>query len=203
VIVLVYPGRQCTSFPQLGGRAYFYGHLFGVVYLARCDFTMDPTRKQRGCIKFCVNLRKSATETLTVIRQPGKKAWTVYGKFKLTETEKGEPGGEEQIQEHAPNFDIKGIVHKEFALAGQTVSSAYYCDYLRWLWKRAKTSPRTLATEKLIFTFGCCILLRIYPTGSLWCRQSQQSFNTSTPPFIFLLIHYMFRLLQAIFKWDI
>jgi hypothetical protein len=30
------------------------------------------------------------------------------------------------------------------------------------------------------FTFGCCILLRIYPTGSLWCRQSQQSFNTST-----------------------
>jgi hypothetical protein len=32
-------------------------------------------------------------------------------------------------------------------------------------------------------TIGCCILLRIYPTGSLWCRQSQQSFNTSTPPF--------------------
>jgi hypothetical protein len=35
------------------------------------------------------------------------------------------------------------------------------------------------------FTFGCCILLRIYPTGSIWCRQSQQSFNTSTPPFYF------------------
>jgi hypothetical protein len=31
-----------------------------------------------------------------------------------------------------------------------------------------------------IFTFGCCILLHIYPTGSLWCRRSQQSFNTST-----------------------
>jgi hypothetical protein len=25
-------------------------------------------------------------------------------------------------------FDIKGIVHKEFVLAGQTVNSAYYCD---------------------------------------------------------------------------
>jgi hypothetical protein len=32
-----------------------------------------------------------------------------------------------------------------------------------------------------IFTFGCCILLRIYPTGSLWRRQLQQSFNTLTP----------------------
>jgi hypothetical protein len=27
---------------------------------------------------------------------------------------------------------------------------------------------------------GCCILLHIYPIGSLWFRQSQQSFNTST-----------------------
>jgi hypothetical protein len=26
-------------------------------------------------------------------------------------------------------FDIKGIVHKEFVLAGHTVNSAYYCDF--------------------------------------------------------------------------
>jgi hypothetical protein len=32
-----------------------------------------------------------------------------------------------------------------------------------------------------IFTFECCILLRIYLTDSLWRRQSQQSFNTLTP----------------------
>jgi hypothetical protein len=30
-------------------------------------------------------------------------------------------------------FYINGIVHKEFVLASQTVSSAYYCDILRWL----------------------------------------------------------------------
>jgi hypothetical protein len=30
-------------------------------------------------------------------------------------------------------FDIKGIVHKEFVQAGQTASSAYYCDLLRRL----------------------------------------------------------------------
>jgi hypothetical protein len=40
-------------------------------------------------------------------------------KSKLTETEKGRTG-EEQSQEHAHIFfDIKGIVHKEFVLAGQ------------------------------------------------------------------------------------
>jgi hypothetical protein len=28
------------------------------------------------------------------------------------------------------SFDIKGIVHNEFALAGQTINSAYYCEVL-------------------------------------------------------------------------
>jgi hypothetical protein len=30
-------------------------------------------------------------------------------------------------------FDIKGIVHKDFVPAGQTVNSAHYCDGLRRL----------------------------------------------------------------------
>jgi hypothetical protein len=30
-------------------------------------------------------------------------------------------------------FGIKGIVNKEFVLAGQPIDSAYYCDVLRWL----------------------------------------------------------------------
>jgi hypothetical protein len=30
-------------------------------------------------------------------------------------------------------FDVKGIIHKEFNLEGQTVNSAYYCDFLRQL----------------------------------------------------------------------
>jgi hypothetical protein len=40
-------------------------------------------------------------------------------------------------------FDIKGIVHKEFVLASQTVNSTYYCDVLwrlhenvRKLWRQ-------------------------------------------------------------------
>jgi hypothetical protein len=49
----------------------------------------------------------------------------------------------------------------------------------------------TFKLQYIIFTFGCCILLRIYPTGSLWCRQSQQSFNTSIPPFLFFLLTHL------------
>jgi hypothetical protein len=41
---------------------------------------------------------------------------------------------EEQSQEHAHNsLCHKGIVHKEFLLAGQTINSAYYCDGLQRL----------------------------------------------------------------------
>jgi hypothetical protein len=56
---------------------------------------------------------------------------TILPMEKLTETEKGETG-EEQCQENSQIFfDIKGTVHKEFVLVGQTVNSAYDCDILR------------------------------------------------------------------------
>jgi hypothetical protein len=40
-------------------------------------------------------------------------------------------------------FAIKGIAHKEFILAGQTVNSAYYCDVLR----RLRENVRRLRLE--------------------------------------------------------
>jgi hypothetical protein len=39
--------------------------------------------------------------------------------------------------------DIKGIAHKEFVLAGQTVNSAYCCDVLR----RLRENVRRLRLE--------------------------------------------------------
>jgi hypothetical protein len=50
-------------------------------------------------------------------------------------------------------FDIKGIVHKEFALAGQTVSSAYYCD----VQGRQRENVRRLRPELGWQRTGCCI----------------------------------------------
>jgi hypothetical protein len=40
-------------------------------------------------------------------------------------------------------FDIKGIVNKNFFLAGQTVNSAYYCDVLQ----RLRENVRRLLSE--------------------------------------------------------
>jgi hypothetical protein len=55
-------------------------------------------------------------------------------KLKLAETRKKV----RQVKSKAKSkliifFDIKEIVHKEFVLAGKTVSSTYCYDILRWL----------------------------------------------------------------------
>jgi hypothetical protein len=36
-------------------------------------------------------------------------------------------------------FDIKGIAHEEYVLAGQTVKSTYCCDVLQWLCEDMQT----------------------------------------------------------------
>jgi hypothetical protein len=41
-------------------------------------------------------------------------------------------------------FDIKGIVHKQFVLAGKIVNSAYHCDVLRRLRENVRRLRREL-----------------------------------------------------------
>jgi hypothetical protein len=53
-------------------------------------------------------------------------------------------------------FDIKGIVHKQFVLAGKTVNSAYYCNLLWRLRKRVRKDFASKFEDKRI---ACCILL--------------------------------------------
>jgi hypothetical protein len=82
-------------------------------------------------------------------------------------------------------FDIKGNVHKEFALAGQTVSSVYYCEVL-WqlrenlqrfcgkLWRRRKwLLHHNNALSHLIFHQG------ILYQKQHDCRPHQSNFSVS------------------------
>jgi hypothetical protein len=83
-------------------------------------------------------------------KRSGKKEWAVYGKYKLTETEKGETV-EEQSQEHAHHF----LWHEDDC--SQRIRPDRSNSYFRvLLWgftaivcKCAKTSPRTLTTREL------------------------------------------------------
>jgi hypothetical protein len=45
-------------------------------------------------------------------------------------------------------FNIKGIVHKEFILAGQPVNSEYYCDVLRRLHENVQSFRPELWRQK-------------------------------------------------------
>jgi hypothetical protein len=79
--------------------------------------------QQRNSIKFCVNLGKSATETLAMIKQ-------AFGEESMSHAWKSpnslRPEKVRQVKSKVKNmiiifFDIKQIVHKEFVLAGQTM----------------------------------------------------------------------------------
>jgi hypothetical protein len=54
--VLAYLGSQCTQFMQLSRCADCYVISFGAVYLAWCDFAMDPTKEQHQIV--CKSLKK-------------------------------------------------------------------------------------------------------------------------------------------------
>jgi hypothetical protein len=76
-------------------------------------------------------------------RQAKERKHELYTESPLTETAKAR-----QVKSKVKSmliifFDNKGIVHKEFVLAGQTVSAAYYRDVLRGLCENV----RRLLTE--------------------------------------------------------
>jgi hypothetical protein len=72
----------------------------------------------------------------------GDQSWT-YGYGPETKKASLLPMGKSKLNGKGETGDIKGIVHKEFVVAGQTVNSAYNCDVLRRLHENVQTSPRT------------------------------------------------------------
>jgi ribosomal protein L20 len=110
---------------------------------------MGLIKEQRQILYKC---RKNATEKLTIIRQAfSEESLLPYTSVWIACSVQDRPKNTRQVNSKIKSiliivFDLKGIVHKEFVLARQTVSSAYYCDVLRRL---RGNSVRTLATEKL------------------------------------------------------
>jgi hypothetical protein len=108
-----------------------YVHLSGVMYLAWCNITLNPTVCEQLILwKF----RKSATETLAMVRQDfggGGEAGAVHGKCKLTETE-------------WQRNNLSGRLNNKFRIP--------LWRFTPTAWKYVKNSPRTLATK------GCCIM---------------------------------------------
>jgi hypothetical protein len=88
------------------------------------------------CIRFYANIRKNAVETLAMIIQTLREesmisTWV----FECKCPNSPRPNKAIQVKSRVKSmliisFQIKGIFHKEFTLAGQTVTSEYYCDML-------------------------------------------------------------------------
>jgi hypothetical protein len=83
-------------------------------------------------IKCCENLGESAAETMAMIRQAfGERKHEPYTESPNSLRPKKARWGKSKIRSMLfIFFDIKGNVHKEFILAGQTVNSTYCWDFL-------------------------------------------------------------------------
>jgi hypothetical protein len=139
---------------------FFYVLLFGILYMALCDFAMDPTKEHQ----ILCNSRKKCD------RDPGNDQTSGRGRKRETYTESPNSPRLKQARQVKIKvkrllilfFDAKEIGHEEFFLAGQIVISAYYCDVLRRLCEICKDfSPKfgDIST-------GCCFTTT--PSGTFF-----------------------------------
>jgi hypothetical protein len=123
------------------------------MHLAKCDFVMDTTVSVHQML--CKSW-KSAMQTLTMTRQ-------VFREESMSHASvfewHGRPKNVRQVNSkiksmHNMFFDIKGIIHKEFVLAGQAINSADYCDILQDCVKMCKDFDPNFGNKRTdYFTF--------------------------------------------------
>jgi hypothetical protein len=120
-------------------------------YLKRCDFMTDLTKEQWVCIRYCAKVRKSATETLEVIRQ-------ALGEESMSHTEVFVWHVQTEAKKSGDRWRAKARVCSLFSLTsrGLFTMNLYWqvsqFHILLWCvtltaWKCGKTSPETLKTE--------------------------------------------------------
>jgi hypothetical protein len=117
---------------------------------------VSADKKQQG-INVCEEFRQIGSDDATFLSSviTGDESW-IYGYDPETKQQSSQwkspnsprPKKARQVKRKVRSmliifFDIKGIVHKEFFLAGQTLNSAYYCDVLR----RLRENVRRLCAE--------------------------------------------------------
>jgi hypothetical protein len=110
----------------------FYVLLFGVVYLALCDFR-QLTRSSRVSVS-ARNFATASDDASLMSRViTGDESW-IYGYDLETKQESSQWKTKSKVRKMLISlFDIKRIVHKIFVLEVQTVNSSYYSDILRLL----------------------------------------------------------------------
>jgi hypothetical protein len=152
---------------QLGRRADFMSF-----YLESCIWPDEISRwvPQRISIKLCVNLGKSATETLAMSGQvSGKKAWAAHGKFKLTNSEKGETD-EEQSQDHVHHFSLTSKISSWQAKQSiPHIAVAFYWDSVK-IWEDFASNFGDKRTCSCITTTHCLTLT--FSPGSFYQKQN-------------------------------
>jgi hypothetical protein len=119
-------------------------------------------------------LVKCGTEALAMIRQALVEALiSRTRKVKIHRDGKKESDAKSKIKSMLTIFfNIKGIFHKEFDLAGQTVNSAYCCYALpRQREKCAKISSTTLATKELAVVSQRIVSRFLFHQGIFYRKQ--------------------------------
>jgi hypothetical protein len=137
MVVLAYLGSQCTKF-HAGGWMSFY--LWSYIWTD----AISRWLRQRNRIKFVQiseKMRRRPWQCLE--KRSRKKAWALWGNFKLIEAGKGETGNQ-QSQEHAHHFLWHQRDCSQRFRPGRPNSQ---CRLLLWLLRGLRKSVRRLLPE--------------------------------------------------------
>jgi hypothetical protein len=110
----------------------FYVLVFGIVYMdGLMQFLTADQKQQRDNV--CEELRQIASGGAIFLSRDitGDESW-IYGYGPETEQQSSQWKIKSKVKSMLIIFfDIRGIIHKDFVLAGQKVNSKRYCDVLR------------------------------------------------------------------------